>query len=251
MNDLAIETETGTETAPPTGGGDRTIGESMDESEASSEASAARPEGISEKFWDPDKGAVRTEALIKSYRALERKLGGIDGRGVPETAEGYEIEIEDKLLTADPEVNEILHAAGFTQDQAQTVYSLAAERLLPMVNEMAAEFEAQNQVGRLEEHFGGKDKWREMSRQLGRWGEAHFPDEAFSALSTTYEGVLALHNMMAKDEPGLIDAGNGGGGGLSETGLREMMNDPRYWRDRDPAFAARVRNGFKALFPDK
>ncbi|HEC90517.1 MAG TPA: hypothetical protein ENI55_02505 [Alphaproteobacteria bacterium] len=215
-----------------------------------SAASSARPDGVSEKFWDPDKGEVRTEALIKSYRELERKLGGLAGRGVPETAEGYEIETEGELLTADPEVNEILHEAGFTQAQAQTVYSLAAERLLPMVNEMAAEFEAQNQIGRLEDHFGGKDKWLETSRQLGQWGKANFPDEVFSALSTTYEGVLALHNMMAKGEPGLIDGGQGGGG-LSESGLREMMNDPRYWRDRDPAFAARVGSGFKALFPDK
>lgn len=250
MNDLAMETETGTQAAPAIGGGNLMMTESMDESEASPVVSV-RPDGLGEKFWDPDKGVVRTEALIKSYRALEQKLGGLNGRGVPETAEGYDIEIEGELLTADPEVNEILHEAGFSQDQAQTVYSLAAERLLPMVNEMAAEFEAQNQIGRLEGHFGGKDKWREMSRQLGQWGKAHFPDEAFSALSTTYEGVLALHNMMAKEEPGLIDGGNGVGGGLSETGLREMMNDPRYWRDRDPAFAARVRNGFKALFPDK
>ncbi len=244
MNDQAMETETALAT-----GDDRAMGESMNESEAPSAASSARPDGISEKFWDPDKGEVRTETLIKSYRELERKLGGLDGRGVPETAEDYEIETEDELLAPDPEVNEILHAAGFTQAQAQTVYSLAAERLLPMVNEMAAEFEAQNQIGRLEDHFGGEEKWRETSRQLDQWGKAHFPDEVFSALSTTYEGVLALHNMMAKGEPGLVDAGNAGGGGLSESGLREMMNDPRYWRGQDPAFAARVGNGFKALFP--
>ncbi len=243
MNDLAIETET--ETALATDGGELIIDENMDESEA---PPPVCPDGLGEKFWDRDKGEIRTEALIKSYRALERKLGGLDGRGVPETADGYEIETEGELLTADPEVNEILHEAGFTQTQAQTVYSLAAERLLPMVNEMAAEFEAQNQIGRLEDHFGGKDKWLETSRQLGRWGKANFPDEVFSALSTTYEGVLALHNMMAKGEPGLIDGGQGGGG-LSESGLREMMNDPRYWRGQDPAFAARVRNGFKALFP--
>ena len=245
MNDPVTETQTETETALATDGGNLIA----DESEALSAASSAPPDGLGEKFWDPDKGEVRTEALIKSYRELERKLGGLGGRGVPETADGYEIEIEDELLSADPEVNEILHEAGFTQDQAQTVYSLAAERLLPMVNEMAAEFEAQNQIGRLEDHFGGKDKWLETSRQLGQWGKTNFPDEVFSALSTTYEGVLALHNMMAKGEPGLIDGGQGGGGGLSESGLREMMNDPRYWRGQDPAFAAKVRNGFKALFP--
>ncbi len=29
-----------------------------------------------------------------------------------------------------------------------------------------------------------------------------------------------------------------------------MMKDPRYWRDHDPAFVGRIRDGFKRLFPD-
>jgi hypothetical protein len=28
-----------------------------------------------------------------------------------------------------------------------------------------------------------------------------------------------------------------------------MMRDPRYWRDRDPAFIAQVTEGFKRLYP--
>jgi len=124
MNDLAMEIETETETAPLSDVGNSMADESMDEGETPSVC----PDGLGEKFWDRDKGEIRTEALIKSYRALERKLGGLAGRGVPETAEGYEIETEGELMTPDPEVNEILHEAGFTQAQAQTVYSLAAER---------------------------------------------------------------------------------------------------------------------------
>ena len=29
-----------------------------------------------------------------------------------------------------------------------------------------------------------------------------------------------------------------------------MMRDPRYWRDRNPEFVARVTDGFRRLFPD-
>jgi hypothetical protein len=38
--------------------------------------------------------------------------------------------------------------------------------------------------------------------------------------------------------------------GLSQDGLHDMMRDPRYWRDRDPDFVARVTAGFRRLFPD-
>ncbi len=35
-----------------------------------------------------------------------------------------------------------------------------------------------------------------------------------------------------------------------EAALRTLMRDPRYWRERDPAYVARVENGFKRLFPE-
>jgi hypothetical protein len=34
-----------------------------------------------------------------------------------------------------------------------------------------------------------------------------------------------------------------------EAELRSLVRDPRYWREKDPAFVARVENGFKKLFP--
>lgn len=34
------------------------------------------PEGVPAKFWDANKGALNTEALLKSYSELEKKLGG-------------------------------------------------------------------------------------------------------------------------------------------------------------------------------
>ena len=34
----------------------------------------ARPEDVPEKFWDAETGRIRVEALVKSYRELERRL---------------------------------------------------------------------------------------------------------------------------------------------------------------------------------
>ena len=36
--------------------------------------------------------------------------------------------------------------------------------------------------------------------------------------------------------------------GVSQDALDEMMRDPRYWRQRDPEFIARVTEGFRKLY---
>ncbi len=170
-------------------------------------------------------------------------------KAVPENAAGYEIEAAMEVLSPDEGVNQRLFEAGFSNDQAQLVYDLAAETLMPMASEMAAKFETDNQIERLAGHFGGKEKWSLIADQIGTWGRANFPDDVFAAMASSYDGVLALHRMMSKGEPGLIEGESPAGGVLSEDGLKEMMRDPRYWRDGEPGIAGRVRDGFKTLFP--
>src|SRR3954470_7960105 len=91
--------------------------------------------------------------------------------GVPDAPDGYCIDCGHGLFDADPVLNHKLHAAGFTPEQAQLVYDLAAERLVPMIQQIAFEFEAEREVARLINHFGGEDAWRETSRQLLVWGK--------------------------------------------------------------------------------
>ena len=212
---------------------------------------AVPPRGLPEKFWDAERGELRAESLIKSYRSLEQKLGRLGGERVPDDPGGYDIHLAGDLIASDADVNERLHAAGFNQAQAQTVYDLAAEYMVPMVNDVAAEFHAQAQVERLVQHFGGEDKWRGTATQLKSWGLAKLPKEVFQALSSTYEGVLAMHRMMRSGEPGLIEGLGNAGEAQSEERLRAMMQDPRYWRDHDSTFIKQVESGFKRLYPDQ
>jgi hypothetical protein len=233
---------------------------------AADAATPQRPDHIPEKFWDAEAGTVRTEALARSYVELERKLGrmvplpdedaspGHDrllaALGRPSEPAGYAIATPHPLLESDPELNARLHAAGFTQKQAQLVYELAAERMVPMITEGLEELEAGRQIERLKEHFGGAEAWRESARQLRTWAVANLPQEVLGTLAASYEGVLALHQMMKNAEPRLVAVGGEGARGLDEKTLHDMMRDPRYWRDRDPQFIAQVSAGFRRLYPD-
>jgi hypothetical protein len=221
---------------------------------------------IPEKFRDPATGALRVEALLKSYLELERAMSrrisppGDDAPdedrqrwrralGVPETPDAYEISAQHELCGPDDEVNRRLHEAGFTCRQAQLVYDLAAERLLPLITEAAAEFEAGKQRDKLHAEFGGEERFRRLAPQIAAWGRANLPDAVFAALSATAEGVVAMRRMMEAKEPPLsrdavADAAP------DEAELRKMMRDPRYWRSREPDFVKRVTEGFRRLVGD-
>ncbi len=185
---------------------------------------------------------------MAAYLDLERKGSEDVRRTVPARPEDYVINVESELFTSDEEVNKKLHAAGLDQEQVQLVYDLAATRLLPVVAEVSSRFEAESQVERLKQDFGGEEPWREISRQIRLWGESNLPPETFSVLASSREGVLAMHKMMAGNEPPLL--GNGGRGKTlpTEDELKEMMRDPRYWRDRDAGFVEKVREGFRQIY---
>lgn len=229
------------------------------------EIEKANPGGaIPRKFLDTKTGAVNVEGLMQSYRALEKRLGqatapdlkspitreaALQALGVPETPEQYRIEILEDFLDRDPEMEALLHQAGFTEEQVQLVYDLAAERLAPLMVEVVKAARGAGDNARLEAHFGGPQRWKETKRQLKKWGEKKLPPDAFGALCCSYDGVLALHRMMtAGDEPGLGQGGENGEA-LDETQLKRLMNDPRYWRDHDATLTRKVEQGFKRLYP--
>lgn len=221
---------------------------------------SARPDHVPVKFWDPDSGSIRVEALLKSYQELERKLStppdpatekarALSLLGVPDKAEDYCIRCDHGLFEPDGEVNARLFTAGFTPDQAQLLYDLAAERMLPLLQEMAAGFQADRELEKLVGHFGGPEKWQDMSGQILAWAERNLPAPLLAALSATSDGVMALHRLMKEGggEPKALRAGaDAGGAGTAD--LNRMIADPRYWRDRDPAFIAKVTEGFRRAY---
>lgn len=193
-------------------------------------------------------GDVRTEALVDAYLNLQAQLAERPIREIPKSPDDYDIEIRSDLFASDAEVNRKLHAAGFDQNQAQLVYDLAASHLLPMVAEVASTYEAEGQIAKLKQDFGGDEQWQEVSRQMQAWGKRHLPAEVFGVLATTREGVLAMHKMMAGGEPALLGNAGENRAAPTEAELKQMMRDPRYWRDQDAALVERVREGFRQIY---
>lgn len=200
---------------------------------------------IPEKFKNPETGEVQLDNLIQSYKELEKKFS--QAPSVPKSADDYCVECKHGLFDIDANMNKRLHEKGFTNEQVQIVYDLAAEKMIPMIVEMAGDFQADREVEKLIEHFGGPEQWQEISRQLLAFGQKNLPADVLDTLSSSYEGVIALHNMMKGGEP-VISSNGSKTGNSGEVDLQSMMRDPKYWRDKDPSFVAKVTEGFQRLY---
>lgn len=225
---------------------------------------AARPADVPEKFWDSDAGILRTETLLKSYLELERKLGGMvpmpndddpnsrhklqRALGKPASADDYKIEAPHELITADPAINAKLHDAGLSSEQAQLVYDLAAEHLLPMIDKVNSDASQEIERSQLAAHFGGEQKWQAIAPQIKTWAEANLNADVYESLGSSSEGVVAIYHMMQAREPNVISEAAVPASSADERQLSQMMRDPRYWRDRDPTFVAEVTAGYKRLY---
>ncbi len=231
-------------------------------------AEMGRPPQVPEKFWDPRAGQIRTDALLRAYCDLERRMHSMvkvpgdsstdddicafrRAFGIPDSPDGYQIECSHELIASDPDVNRLLHEHGFTPEQAQLVYDLAHQRVVPAFARLNDEFEQRRHLDRLKDHFGGEARWGETARQVSAWGKANLPSEVYEALSRSSEGVVAMERMMASGEPAMGRAASPRDEPLSEGELKKMMQDPRYWKKRDAAFIEKVSSGFRRLYGEE
>lgn len=67
------------------------------------------------------------------------------------------------------------------------------------------------------------------------------------------KAVNSLHNLLdaIKSHKTNVDNKQKNKFTKEEEKLRNMMRDPKYWRDNDPDYAAKIRNGFNRLYGDK
>lgn len=216
-------------------------------------------EQIPEKFLD-DKGELNTSALIKSYCELEKKMSNMisvpnddsdenvkqkfnHAIGVPENASEY----PTNDLFDDESVRNKFHEIGLTSKQVEQIYSIAEEFLQPTLKNL---FELQNQtnaINELKNFFGGTEKMNDAMREINAFGEKYLPASAFEELCATPQGIQGIYKMMQSFEPNVLTDKNATEN-LSDDMLRDMMRDPKYWRDQDPEYVRKIENGFKKLY---
>lgn len=217
-----------------------------------SSSSSGKPAGLPEKFWDARTGEVKLDDFIKDYNYLasrDENLVETNNRNIPESYEKYELQFSHPFLDRDDEVLKRFYERGFTNDQAQLVYDLANERVIPVLDELTVSFQAEKELQRLTSYFGGKDQFNEVSRQISAWAKRNVSPEIYDALGSTSEGVITLYKMMSSNEP-VLNKDREQGEELNEDSLRKMMQDPRYWRDNDKTYINKITQGFKKLYPE-
>ncbi len=161
-------------------------------------------------------------SVTEADRALVRMLLGAVGREQETAAEGY-IDMASAVAGSGP---------GYITLLLEALIDGAVTIGLPRA--LATEMVLQTMLGSL--------RWAQAD---GRH-PAELRAQVVSPGGTTAEGVLALEQMMRKDEP-VLSRDAAPPARESEAELRAMMRDPRYWRQREPEFVRRVTEGFRRL----
>lgn len=221
--------------------------EDVEQSEAPS-----KPEWLPEKY---NSG----EDLAKAYKELESKLGtkeeDIRNKIIeeiqseafsnrPETAGDYQLPeaidesaaVDNKLLSWWAEHS---FENGYSQEEFEQGISMYAEA----VNGSMPDIEAETKM------LGDNADQRIEAASL--FANKFFPEAALPAIERmceSHEGIIALEAIMEAMKDGSFAGNTQAVAGTSEKELREMMNDPRYWKDRDPHFIKQVTDGFQQIY---
>lgn len=211
---------------------------------------------IPEKFKDTKTGEIKVDELLKSYLALEKKLSSrknplppLTQGTLPASYKDYSLVMKNPKLVPDEAINQRLFNLGFTNEQVQAVYDLAADTVIPLLEELSADYRADKEMAELEREFGGADAFNTIARQISAWGEKNLKPDIFNALSSSKDGVMAIYKMMAEgSEPQIETPKTPVQDPISEEALRALMRNPKYWKGQDMALMKRVEEGFKRLY---
>ncbi|MBE6461596.1 MAG: hypothetical protein E7006_02000 [Alphaproteobacteria bacterium] len=216
-------------------------------------------DNIPEKFLNKD-GTLNSEALIKSYTELEKKIGTMisvpnensdeqtrykfnRAIGVPESASEY----PTHELYDDENLRNKFFEIGLTCSQVEKIYNIANEFLSPVISDLYSVQNESKAINELKHFFGGDEKMKDALVAINSFGEKFLPRDAFDALCATPQGIQSMYKMMQSMEPDVHTANNDTQN-LTDADLRRMMRDPKYWRDNDSEYIRKIENGFKKLY---
>lgn len=215
------------------------------------------PAGVPDKFWDEEKGEVRTNDVLKSYLELEKKLGNrasdapenkLDEQAEASDEEAPSLEAEETLLLSEEEEAK-LAALSLSEEQANAVKEIIAAKFNELEKNYEVDFETE--VEKIETYFGSLENFEAIRPQLRNWAEKNIAPEILEDLSRSSSGVIMLYRLMRTSEPQVIKSSSTHKGALSEENLRNLMASPKYWRDHDASYVKKVEEGFALLYPEE
>ena len=216
-------------------------------------------DNIPEKFLNED-GTLNSDSLIKSYTELEKKIGTMisvptensdddvkrkfhRAIGVPENASEY----PKNDLYDDENLREQFLQIGLTKTQVEKIYDIANDFLTPLIADLFSVKNESNEINKLKNYFGGTEKMKDALNAINTFGENFLPKDAFNELCSTAQGIQSIHKMMQSMEPD-VKTDKNETQNLTDSDLRRMMRDPKYWRDNDTEYIRKIENGFKKLY---
>jgi hypothetical protein len=215
--------------------------------------SSDRPEWLPEKYKSP-------EDLAKAYKELEGKLGTREEdmrkklveelqaeayKDRPASAGEYQL---PEFVNEEEAVNSDLLKwwadQAFENGYSQSEFEQGIEIYM---KSMPAPPDLQAEAKKL------GDNANQRIEAASMFASKFFPAETLPAierLCESAEGIIALEVMMEAMKDGSFTQAANPASGMSESDLREMMKDDRYWNPthRDPSFVKKVEEGFKKIY---
>lgn len=214
-----------------------------------------RPDWLPTKFETPEQLAVSYAELEKSYHTRRddiktevlNELSQEHDANVPAAPGDYSMELEIDGEKMDiPETpmtswfRDKAHSLGLAQDQFSEIMS----EYIQMEQLTGPAWEQESQV--LGEHA------EKRLERVDAWAGANLSPEAyqvFAKIPASAEVVQLYEELMelnGQPQFNMVDS-NSFQEEITEADLKSMQQDPKYWREQDPAFIAKVRAGFDRL----
>lgn len=228
-----------------------------------------KPEGLPDHML----GAADTETIDKLFAAYDGARKELSKkRGVPEKLDDYKLELSEAQTKdwlrpgedgKDPVFETLratFHAEGVAPD--------AALRVVQKLYEQATALAGEGTDAVLEDidsgytSFGGLEKaqplidantaWIDGLKTSGVIDEKDAEDMKLNLVGGV--GLKWMDKIRVKtgEKPIPVNLGaSAQQGGKTKAELDTMMQDPKYWRDKDPAFIAEVTEGYQKLYNEK
>ena len=207
---------------------------------------------VPEKFWDPEKKALRLDerglpiGLLKGHRELEKRFGEVPGK-----AEDYKLELADgETLEHDEEATKAFAAQAHEWGLTQKQFNAAVRAHLAAVEGLkanAAEATAEAAREALLKHYGSEAAMTKELRDAFRAFKQFADPEEMAAIDQLGNNPIAVRLLakvakaLKEDAPPDDTSPN-----VEATEIEKLMKDPKsaYWNSRAPGHddaVARVR----------